>query len=58
METKVSDAADYRKEAEAAERQAVAAPSSLLRETFLRLAQAWRDLAEQADAAARDDRPR
>jgi hypothetical protein len=54
----VAEAEDYREKAKAAEREAAAAPSSSVREIFLRLAQGWRDLADQADAAnRRDDRP-
>lgn len=46
------DAAYYREKAEEAERQAATAPSSTVRDTFLRIAEGWRDLARQADEDA------
>lgn len=43
------DAAYYREKAEEAERQAAQAPSAHVRDTFLRIAKGWRDLADQAE---------
>lgn len=45
----MDEAADYREQADEAERQAAAAATPALRDAFLHLAEGWRGLARQTD---------
>lgn len=51
------DAAEYLARAEEAEGQAATAPSAIVRDAFLRLAEGWRELARQAAFAAAKEAP-